>query len=107
MDFSKMMKQAQQLQKQMAEAQRRIEEMQVEGIAGGGMVSVILAGSGKMVSLSINEVLMDDKETDILEDLIIAAYNDAWQKLEKKRAEEMSSVTGGGSFPRGLDFLSH
>ena len=65
MDFSKMMKQAQQLQKDMAEAQKRIESMEVEGISGGGMVTLTLQGNGKMKNISINNSLFEEKEPEI------------------------------------------
>jgi DNA-binding YbaB/EbfC family protein len=97
MDFSKMMKEAQRLQKQLTEAQKRLAEMEIEGISGGGMVSVTLMGDGKMRRLHIDESLLSEK--DMLEDLIIAAYNDAQQKLEEKRTELM-----GVNLPAGMPF---
>lgn len=93
MDLSKMMKQAQGLQKQLAEAQKRIESMEVEGISGGGMVTVKLLGNGKMQKISLNNALLEEKETDMIEDLIIAAYHEAWEKLEKKKTAEMSGFS--------------
>ena len=104
MDFSKMMKQAQQMQKQMAEVQKRIDDMEMEGISGGGLVSVLLSGKGEMKKISINDSLLEEKEPDILEDLVIAAHNDALKKLEKRKAQEMESVSGGLKMPPGLDF---
>jgi DNA-binding YbaB/EbfC family protein len=102
MDFSKMMKQAQQLQKDMAEAQKRIESMEVEGISGGGMVTLTLQGNGKMKNISINNSLFEEKEPEIVEDLVVAAYNEAWEKMEKKRSEEMGGLMGGASLPFNL-----
>jgi len=102
MDFSKMMKQAQHLQKEMAEAQKRIESMEVEGISGGGMVALTLQGSGRMKNISINNSLLEEKESEIIEDLVVAAFNDAWDKIEKKRSEEMGGLMGGASLPFNL-----
>lgn len=96
MDLSKMMKQAQHLQKEMADAQKRIDAIRVEGISGGGIVTVVLSGNGRMKSVSISKDLLGDQEYDILEDLVVAAYNEAWDKLEKKREEEMGGIMGGG-----------
>lgn len=93
MDFSKMMKQAQNLQKELAAAQKRIEELEIEGMSGGGMVTVVLLGNGKMKGISLNTSLLEEKDPDILEDLIVAACHDAWEKLEKKRNEEMGGLS--------------
>ena len=99
MDLSKMMKQAQEMQKKLVEAQRRIEELQVEGISGGGMVSIVIDGKGALKSVTINKALLDEKEPDIIEDLIIAAHNEARTKLEEKKSEEMGDLVG---VPMGL-----
>ncbi len=102
MDVAKMMKQAQQMQKQMLEAQKRVEAFEVEGISGGGMVSIVLTGAHKMKSISVNNSLLEDKEADVLEDLILAAYNDAWEKVQQKTKEEMGEVLPNG---QSLPFL--
>lgn len=102
MDVAKMMKQAQQMQKQMLEAQKRVEAFEAEGISGGGMVTIVLTGTHKMKSISVNNSLLEDKEADVLEDLILAAYNDAWEKIQHKTKEEMGDVLPNG---HGLPFL--
>ena len=102
MDFSKMMKQAQQMQKQMSEVQKRIEEMESEGISGGGLISIVLSGKGEMKKISINDSLVKEDEIDILEDLIIAAHNDALKKLEARKSQEMDGVSGGLKLPSGF-----
>lgn len=99
MDLSKMMKQAQEMQKKLMEVQRRIEELEVEGISGGGMVSIVIDGKGSLKSVVINKALLEEKEPDIIEDLIIAAYNEARTKLEEKKAEEMGDLV---DVPMGL-----
>lgn len=96
-----MMRQAQAMQKKVADAQKRLEDMEIEGISGGGMVSVTLQGNMRVSHISINPALMID-EVDVLEDLIIAAFNDAWEKIEQKKSEEMGSVMEGQKLPFGL-----
>jgi DNA-binding YbaB/EbfC family protein len=93
-DFAKMMKQAQSLQKEMEAAQKRIEALEVTGTSGGGSISILLAGKGRMKSISIDPTCCKE-EPEVLEDLILAAYSDAWSKLEEKRRQEMSGVAGG------------
>ncbi len=97
-----MMKQAQELQTKMAELQAELEAMEVEGVAGGGLVKVTLSGKGAMVKLSIDPSLVKPEELEILEDLIVAAHNDAKQKAEKTTAEKMQALTAGLPLPPGL-----
>ena len=97
-----MMKQAQELQAKVAEFQAELENMQVEGVSGGGLVTVALNGKGAMARLSIDKSLMKPDETEILEDLIVAAHNDAKQRVEQAMAEKMQSLTGGLPLPPGL-----
>ncbi len=97
-----MMKQAQDLQKQLAQAQERIDSLEIEGISGGGVVSVVLKGNGTMKTVSIHEDLWEkEKDREMLEDLIVAAHNDAWEKLEKKKSGEMGELPMG-KLPFGL-----
>jgi len=97
-----MMKQAQELQAKVAEFQAELENMQVEGVSGGGLVKVALNGKGAMARMSIDRSLMKPDEAEILEDLIVAAHNDAKQKVEQAMAEKMQALTGGLPLPPGL-----
>ncbi len=97
-----MMKQAQELQSKMAELQAELETMEVEGVSGGGVVKVMLTGKGSMAKISIDPSLVKADETEILEDLIVAAHNDAKQKAEKAMAEKMQAITAGLPLPPGL-----
>ncbi len=101
-NFGNMMKQAQQLQKKMAEAQDKLNEIEVEGSSGGGVVKVVATAKGVFKRISIDDSLMQKSEKEILEDLIIAAINDAKQKGETVAQEEMKSLTGGLPLPPGM-----
>ena len=89
MNMQQMMKQAQKMQEQMASAQEELEEREVEGSAGGGMVGVTMNGKKRMVSVSIDPEAVDPEDVEMLEDLIIAAYNDALSKAEELEKELM------------------
>jgi len=93
-DISQIMRQAQAMQAKINEAQKKLEAMEVEGSAGGGMVKVKLSGKNAMVGLSIDPSLMSD-DREILEDLIKAAHDDARRKLEEAQNEEMKGLSGG------------
>ncbi len=97
-----MMKQVQELQSKMAELQAELENMEVEGTSGGGLVKVTLTGKGTMARVSIDPSLIKPDEAEILEDLILAAHNDAKQKSEKTMAEKMQALTSGLPLPPGL-----
>jgi DNA-binding YbaB/EbfC family protein len=97
-----MMKQAQELQAKMAEFQAGLEALEAEGVSGGGLVKVTLNGKGAMARMSIDESLMKPAEAEILEDLIVAAHNDAKQKVEQAVAGKMQELTGGLPLPPGL-----
>lgn len=101
-DFNNMLKQAQELQKKMADAQKKVEELEAEGTSGGGLVKVKINGRNVTTSLSIDESLISKDEREILEDLIVAALNDARENVQKKISEEMSSLTGGLKLPPGM-----
>jgi len=93
-----LMKQAQQMQKQMEDAQRELEAAEVEGSAGGGMVTVIASGKKLLKSITIEpEVLSEDP--DMLEDLLLAAVNQAMQKVDELTQSKMGSLTGGLKIP--------
>ena len=100
-NLSQMMKQAQEMQGKMEEIQARMEEMEVTGQAGAGLVSVTLNGKGEMRGLKADPSLKDG-EISVLEDLIVAAHNNAKRQVEENTQEEMSKLTGGLNLPPGL-----
>ncbi|MGA9268116.1 MAG: YbaB/EbfC family nucleoid-associated protein [Rhodomicrobium sp.] len=97
-----MMKQVQELQSKMAELQAELETLEVEGTSGGGLVKVTLTGKGSMARISIDASLIKPEEAGILEDLVVAAHNDAKQKAEITMAEKMQALTSGLPLPPGL-----
>mgnify|MGYP001160941142 CR=1 FL=1 len=101
-NFGNMMKQAQQLQKKMAEAQNKLNEIEVEGTSGGGLVKVTATAKGEFKRISIDNSLIKTEDKEILEDLITAAINDAKHKGETAAQEEMKSLTGGLPLPPGM-----
>ena len=101
-NFNNMIKQAQDLQKKMAEAQEKVETLEAEGISGGGIVKITINGKNNVTSVNIDETAIDNNEKEILEDLIVAAFNDARDKIQRKIADEMSSLTGGIKLPPGM-----
>ena len=94
-DISQIMRQAQQMQAKINEAQKKLEAMEVEGSSGGGMVKLRITGKNALVSISIDPSLMIADEREILEDLIKAAHDDARRKLEDSQNEEMKGLSGG------------
>jgi len=101
-NIGNMMKQAQQLQKKMADAQEKLNSIEVEGVAGGGMVKVTATAKGEIKRINIDESLMKAEDKEITEDLIVAAINNAKDKGEEAAQEEMKSVTGGIPLPPGM-----
>ena len=101
-NFNNMIKQAQDLQKKMAEAQEKVETLEAEGISGGGIVKITINGKNNVTSVNIDETAIDKNEKEILEDLIVAAFNDARDKIQRKIVDEMSSLTGGIKLPPGM-----
>ena len=101
-NFNNIIKQAQDLQKKMAEAQEKVETLEAEGISGGGIVKITINGKNNVTSVNIDETAIDKNEKEILEDLIVAAFNDARDKIQRKIADEMSSLTGGIKLPPGM-----
>lgn len=97
-----LMKQASQMQSKMQEMQTRLEAMEIEGVAGAGMVSLTLSGKSDLKRVRIDPKLADPNEMEMLEDLILAAHADAKQKIEAAAAEEMQKVTGGMQLPDGM-----
>jgi len=101
-NLGQMMKQAQQMQERMAELQAKLELVELTGASGGGMVQVTLNGKGEMKKLKLDKSLVDPTEIEVLEDLILAAFNDAKARVGNHVAEEMSKLTGGLQLPPGM-----
>ncbi|MBM3529443.1 MAG: YbaB/EbfC family nucleoid-associated protein [Alphaproteobacteria bacterium] len=101
-DFMGMMKQAAQLQAKMQEMQAELDRTEVEGTAGGGMVSVTLTAKGELKGVKFDESLMKPGEKEILEDLLVAAHADARRKAEAVMQDKMKSLTGGLQLPPGM-----
>ncbi|MCB1835795.1 MAG: YbaB/EbfC family nucleoid-associated protein [Geminicoccaceae bacterium] len=97
-----MLKQAQKMQQQMQEMQTRLDGMEVEGEAGAGMLRVTLNGKGEMRRVKIDPQLVDPDDIETLEDLIVAATNNAKQRVEEHMQSEMSKMTGGLQLPPGM-----
>jgi DNA-binding YbaB/EbfC family protein len=102
MDFMKMMKQAKELQSRMGDLQAELDALEVEGTAGGGLVTVTMSAKGDMRGLKLDPSLIKPEEAEILEDLIIAAHSDARRKAEAAMAEKMKELTGGLQLPPGM-----
>ena len=94
-DMSQLLRQAQAMQAKVKAAQDKLEAMEVEGSAGGGMVKLRLSGKTALLSVSIDPSLMKEDEREIVEDLIKAAHDDARRKLEEAQNEEMKGLSGG------------
>tara|TARA_B100000902_G_C27293989_1_gene908839 strand:+ start:2124 stop:2438 length:315 start_codon:yes stop_codon:yes gene_type:complete len=93
-----MMKQAQQMQKKMKDLQNQLEDLDVEGVSGGGMVKVVVSGKKDIKSLKINPDVMSE-DVDMLEDLILAAIKKAQENADKESKDKMGSLTGGMNIP--------
>ena len=100
-DFTDLITQAKKMQEKMKEAQEALKKIEVEGISGGNAIRVIMNGDGELKKISLDENLLKESK-EIVEDLIVAAHNDAKSKLKKKTSEEISKVTGGVSLPPGF-----
>ena len=100
-NFTDMLSKAKAMQDKMKEAQEQIKKIEVEGTSGGNLVKVVLSGDYELKSIIISDSAKKESQ-EIINDLIIAAYNNAKDKLKKKSAEELSKVTGGLNLP--IDF---
>ena len=96
-----MLSKAKAMQEKMKEAQEQIKKIEVEGISGGSLVKVVLSGNFDLNSIVISEEAKKESQ-EIINDLIIAAYNNAKENLKKKSAEELSKITGGLNLPLDL-----
>lgn len=101
-NLGNMMKQAQQMQQRMAEMQAKLDETEMSGSAGGGMVTITLNGKGDLKKIGIDPSLLDPQEVEVLEDLILAAFTDAKVKVETHVSTEMAKMTGGLQLPPGF-----
>ena len=101
-DFLGLMKQATQLQAKMQEMQAELDQITVEGVAGGGMVAVTLTAKGDMKAVRIDPSLIKPEEKEIVEDLLVAAHADARRKAEVLLQEKMKGLTGGLPLPPGM-----
>ncbi len=93
------MKQAQQLQSKMAQMQEEMAEKTIEATAGGGMVKVVANGKQQVISIQIEKEVVDPEDVEMLQDLIVAAVNDALSRSQAMVNEEMSKLTGGMNIP--------
>ena len=98
-NIKQLMQQAQTMQAKMIKAQEELIQHNETGQSGGGLVTITLNGKGEMISLKIDPSIISEGEVDILEDLLIAAFNDAKERTDTYAAEKMGNVTGGLSIP--------
>jgi len=103
-NLADIMKQAGQMQARMADMQKKLEGMTVDGQSGGGLVKVKMSGKMQVLGVEIDPSLLKPDEKEIVEDLLVAALADAKSKAESLMAEEMKSVTGGMPLPPGFGF---
>jgi len=101
-DFMGMMKQAAQLQSKMEALQAELDQIEVEGSAGGGLVSVRMTAKGELKSIKLDDSLIKPEEKEIIEDLLVAAHADARRKAEAVLQDKMKGLTGGLPLPPGL-----
>ncbi len=101
-NLGNLMKQAQEMQAKMQEMQDRLAGVEISGSSGAGMIRVTLTGKGDMREVKIDPSLFNSEDAEVVEDLIVAAFNDARAKVEAHMQEEMSKVTGGLNLPPGM-----
>ncbi|MDG5814000.1 YbaB/EbfC family nucleoid-associated protein [Chitinispirillales bacterium ANBcel5] len=98
-NMNKLLKQAQKMQSQMMKAQEELQQKEVEGTAGGGMVKVMLNGKNELTSIKINPEVVDSDDVEMLEDLIIAAHQNAQEKIKEISESTYGSISGGLNIP--------
>ena len=98
-NIGQMLKQMQQLQSKMQEVQSELESTEVEGSSGGGMIKVVANGKNEIVSVVIDPEVVDKNDVEMLQDLIVAAVNQAREKVQEMQSEKMSGLTGGMNIP--------
>tara|TARA_B100001123_G_scaffold373619_1_gene438344 strand:- start:141 stop:464 length:324 start_codon:yes stop_codon:yes gene_type:complete len=104
-DFTDLISQAKKMQEKMKETQEALKKIEIEGVSGANAVKVIMNGDGELKKITFDDSIFKESK-EILEDLIVAAHNDAKSKLKKKTSEEISKVTGGINLPPGFKFPS-
>ena len=100
-DFTDLISQAKKMQEKMKETQAALKKIEVEGVSGGNAVKVIMNGEGELKKITFDDSLFKESK-EIIEDLIVAAHNDAKLKLKKKTSEEIYKITGGIDLPPGF-----
>ncbi|MFA5577030.1 MAG: YbaB/EbfC family nucleoid-associated protein [Tissierellaceae bacterium] len=98
-NMGNMMKQVQKMQKQMEDMQRQLEETEVEASAGGGAITCKVNGKKELLSINIDESVVDPEDVEMLEDLVLAAINEAMRKSDEMMETEMKKLTGGMNIP--------
>jgi nucleoid-associated protein EbfC len=101
-NLGQMMKQAQEMQTRMQQMQDALAEVEVTGQSGAGMVNITLNGKGEMKKLKLDKSVVDPEDVEVIEDLIVAAFNDAKLKVEQHVAEETQKLMGGMKLPPGM-----
>ena len=102
MNIQKMMKQAQEMQSKLGSLQGEMELREFEGNSGAGAVKITLTGKGQLVKIALDEKMMTADDREMLEDLIVAAHNDAKNQADTAMADAMGALTGGMNLPAGL-----
>ena len=97
-DFSKILEKAKEIETKVKESQQKIKKIRAEGVSGGGSVKVILNGDGEIEKLQLSDQLLKE-DKNFIEDLVIAAHNNAKNNLKSKTSDELSKVTGGFGIP--------
>ena len=98
-NMNQMLKQAQKMQQEMMRAQQELEEREIEATSGGGAVTVKISGKKELTDITISPEVVDPDDIDMLQDLIIAAVNEAMRKADEESSREMSKLTGGLNIP--------
>jgi len=101
-NLGQMLQQAQEMQQKMAEAQEQLDSIELQGSAGGGMVTITLTAKGEMKGVKVDPSLLNREDMETLEDLLAAAHADARAKAQERCQEEMAKVTGGLDLPEGF-----
>ncbi len=102
-NIGNMLKQAQQMQGKMQAMQEELAAMEVTGQSGAGMCQVVLSGKGEARKVTLDPSIVDPNDVEVLEDLILAAFNDAKSKVEEASREKMAEITGGLQLPPGIN----
>jgi DNA-binding YbaB/EbfC family protein len=102
MDIGKMMRQVQDMQSKMTRMQEELGSIEVEGSSGGGMVVATLSGKGDAKKVKIDPKIVDPNDVEMMEDLVVAAFNDAKSKLDQRLSDETQKMMGGLQLPPGV-----